>query len=134
TGKLRGAEGQQAVRDFAKLGPEAIPALIRGLNRAAAINHSCPVTVIAAKLNRFFASSLDVKLLEFARDEIGAGVGATEHRAVIQDLRFAVTLRKNALVRAGVATSPAQALRALTTAALIEEAGKEKGDRLRQVI
>src|SRR5688572_30752368 len=36
-GQLRGEEGQKAVREFAKLGPEAIPALIRGINRAAAI-------------------------------------------------------------------------------------------------
>src|SRR5262245_787914 len=41
-GKLKGAEGLQALRAFEKLGPDAIPALLRGLNRAAAINHSCP--------------------------------------------------------------------------------------------
>jgi hypothetical protein len=135
-GKLKGAEGQQALREFVKLGPESIPSLIRGLNRAAEINNSCPVTVIAAKLNRFLAVSNDLKLLEYARDEIGAGVGPTVHRAVIQDLRFALSQRKNYLVRAGVTTtSPlAKPLRSMSNSALVEEAGREKGDRLRQII
>src|SRR5437762_11572183 len=61
TGRLRGDEGKQALREFQKLGPEAVPALIRGLNRAAAINHSCPVTVIAAKLQGIFGSTNDLK-------------------------------------------------------------------------
>src|SRR5438105_1484227 len=42
SGKLRGAEAKKAQNDFQKLGPEAIPSLIRGLNRAAKIEHSCP--------------------------------------------------------------------------------------------
>src|SRR6516165_417078 len=42
TGKLQGAEARDAVADFKKVKPEAIPALIRGLNRAARIDHSCP--------------------------------------------------------------------------------------------
>src|SRR3954462_5425296 len=52
TGRLRGEDARRALRDFEKLGPEAIPALIRGVNRAAEIQHSCPVVVIARKLNR----------------------------------------------------------------------------------
>src|SRR5262245_24587783 len=47
TGRLKGAEARKAVKEFEALKPEAIPALIRGLNRAAMIEHSCPVTVIA---------------------------------------------------------------------------------------
>src|SRR3954469_13618831 len=49
TGRLLGAEGQQAQRDFDKLGYEAIPALIRGLNKAAGLEHSCPTLVISKK-------------------------------------------------------------------------------------
>lgn len=134
TGKLRGAEGQQAYRDFANLGPEAIPALLRGLNRSAAINHSCPVTVIAAKLNKLLLTSNDVKLLEFARDEIGSSVYNSPHKAVLQDLRFQVTTRKNALQRAGVGVSTAPLPRTLTTDQLLQEASKERGDRLRSLI
>ncbi len=40
TGKLKGDAGKKAIRDFEGLGREAIPALIRGLNKAAGIEHS----------------------------------------------------------------------------------------------
>jgi len=36
-GQLRDEEGRKAVKEFRELGPEAIPGLIRGLNRAAKI-------------------------------------------------------------------------------------------------
>jgi hypothetical protein len=136
TGKLRGAEGQQAYREFVKLGPDAIPALLRGLTRASMIQHSCPVTVIATKLERLLAGSADLRLLDYARDEMASAAGDGPHRAVVQNLRFGVTQRMNALKRAGVtALKPGQQfVNAMTTAALIEEAGKERGDRLRQVL
>ena len=100
-GLLRGAEARDAVRDFKNLKSDAIPALIRGLNRAARIEHSCPVTVIAEKLQRMLLASDDQELLQFARDEIGAGVGRSRHQNVLQDLRFRCMLRKNALARRG---------------------------------
>lgn len=135
TGKLRGAEGQQAAREFAKLGPEAIPALVRGLSRAAEINHSCPVTVIAAKLSKHLAASADYKLLDFVRDEMSGIGGTSPHRTIIQDLRFAITLRRNALARAGVVNTPKpNVLKSLSTAQLIEDAGKERGEKLRYII
>ena len=77
----------------------AIPALIRGINRASSLNHSCPVTVIAAKLDRLLGSSNDVRLLTFARDEMEAASQSSFHRVVVQNLRFAVTQRRNALQR-----------------------------------
>src|SRR5688572_22305512 len=42
TGKLHGPEAKKALQDFHRLGPEATFALIRGMNKAAAIDHSCP--------------------------------------------------------------------------------------------
>ena len=98
-GQLKGVEAQKAIGEFSKLGPSAIPALIRGVNRAAKINHSCPVLVIARKLDRLLRASKDTELLQFARDEIGAGVGATRHQAILKDLRLALALRKNYLAR-----------------------------------
>src|SRR5260370_42549406 len=50
TGKLKGPEAKKALEDFMKLPPEAVFALIRGLNRAAAIEHSCPALVIAKRI------------------------------------------------------------------------------------
>jgi hypothetical protein len=135
-GQLRGEAARKAIRDFERLGPEAIPGLIRGINRAAAINDSCPATVIASKLGRLLSTSKDIKLLQYARDEIGAGVGPTRHRAVLQDLRLGIMFRRNALVRAGVGEikPSVQSLRSMSTAALIEAAGKDRGPRLRQVL
>ncbi len=131
-GLLRGAEARDAVRDFKALKADAIPNLIRGLNRAARVEHSCPVVVIAEKLQRFLLASDDQELLQFARDEIGAGVGRTRHQNVIQDLRFRVMLRKNALARRGPAGPKAP--RVMSNAELAQAAGTEHGPRLRQVL
>ena len=132
-GKLRGKEGAQAYRDFVKLGPEAIPALLRSLNRAAAYDQSCPIVVIAKKLSGMLAASTDVKLMQFARDEIGSSVGRTRHGAVLQDLRVSCMLRKNALMRAGYGTT-VKAPQLMTTSELVTEAGRERGQRLKQVL
>src|SRR6266536_475494 len=134
-GKLRGKEGLKARQDFERLGPEAIPALLRGIHRAAGVNDSCPVVVISYKLGRLLGSTQDTKLLQFARDEL-AGVGPTRHAAVVQDLRVGIMLRRNALLRAGVAElKPANPLmRQMSTADLVEAATKERGQRLKQVL
>src|SRR5437899_2966542 len=42
TGKLSGPETKKAMEDLDKLPPESIFALIRGMNKAAKIDHSCP--------------------------------------------------------------------------------------------
>jgi len=134
-GKLRGREGFKAQQDFERLGPEAIPALLRGIHRAAGVNDSCPVVVISRKLGRLLGSTQDTKLLQFARDEL-AGVGPTQHAAVVQDLRVRIMLRRNALLRAGVAelNTANRAMRQMSTADLIEAATKERGQRLKQVL
>lgn len=98
-GQLRGLEARKAFTDFSRLGPEAIPALLRGLNRSAGINDSCPVVVIAKKLNQLLRVSTDEDLLQLAREQIGAGVGPTRHGAVLKDLRLSVTFRLNAVSR-----------------------------------
>ena len=90
SGKLRGADAKKAQSDFQKLGPEAIPALIRGLNRAARIDHSCPAVIIAKKLARMFSTTKDPELLQFARENIAAGVTQSRHLGVIKDLRSPV--------------------------------------------
>src|SRR5271166_1206537 len=96
-GTLTGQEGAKATKEFKALQPEAIPALIRGLNRAAKLEHSCPATVIAKKLNSLLMASNDAKLLEFAHDEIGAGIKSSQHAAVLTQLRNNCMRRKNSL-------------------------------------
>ncbi len=137
-GRLQGEEARKALRDFQKLGPEAIPALLRGLNRAAAIEHSCPCVVIAQKLQRLLLASDDRELLQLARDEIGAGVGRTRHAPVLQDLRFKVTLRQNLVARRPApAEKPAAAAKIpafMSNGELAEAAGTEHGPRLEKIL
>jgi hypothetical protein len=138
-GKLRGPEGLKALNDFKRLGPEAIPSLIDGLNRAGNLEHSCPAVIIARKLASFLTVSNDQELLEYARENIGAGVTAKRHQGVIKDLRVACMLRKGALQRqalaAGVRVAPAApSLRSLPLADLVGAAGSERGPRLKLIL
>lgn len=73
-GRLQGAEGQRASREFDQLGPEAIPALVRGLNRSARIHASCPVVVISNKLSRLAEQQHDRQTLEYVVENLGQGI------------------------------------------------------------
>lgn len=151
SGAVRGPDAKKVLADFQKLGPESIPALIRGLNRAAKIEHSCPAVIIAKKLARMLNATKDSELLEFARENVGAGVTQSRHMGVIKDLRVLCTLRKRTLVqeesRAAVRTLPgARAVGSARSAAgkkeiselsvteLVQAAGTERGPRLKAVL
>jgi hypothetical protein len=99
TGKLRGPDAKKALEEFQKLGPEATFALIRGLNKSAAIDHSCPAVTIARKLSGILRTTKDKELLQYARENIGAGVERSKHMAVINDLKLNAGLRQGALER-----------------------------------
>jgi hypothetical protein len=77
TGQLRGRAGQQAHRRFMAMGPEGIPAVVRGLNKAAQINASCPVGVLAGKLINLLHAIRDPSLNQYAIDNLGRDVPAT---------------------------------------------------------
>jgi len=132
TGKLVGPEARQAVKEFESLQAEAIPALIRGLNRAATLNHSCPVLMISKKLLKLLLASEDEQLLEYARDEIGAGIGPTRHAGVLQDLRVRLLLRKNELARRP--PIPAEGPGKLATFQLIRALPRIRGEQLRDTL
>jgi hypothetical protein len=141
-GKLRGEDAKKARQEFDKLGQDAIPALIRGLNKAAKIEGSCPATIIGRKLNTMLRSTEDAELLEFARENIGAGVGRTRHSGLLQEMRVACMLRAGELARRGVSektpvsltTTSEKATRSMTVSELAEAAGKERGPRLKEVL
>jgi hypothetical protein len=150
SGQLKDTDGKKVVGDFQKLGPDAIPALIRGLNRAAKIDHSCPAVTIARKLARMLRASRDTELLEFARENVGAGVERSRHMNVIKDLRLICMLRKNQVINLGLASegsAPTQlkgtlvpadpwkkGVARMTISELAEAAGKERGERLKTVL
>ncbi|HEX5271791.1 MAG TPA: hypothetical protein VFW33_14940 [Gemmataceae bacterium] len=140
-GELRGDDYKKALQEFDKIGPEGIPALIRGLNRAATIEGSCPAVVIAKKLAKMLNSSEDRELLQFARENIGAGVGRTRHSGVLAELRVACAVRSTSLARAAK-TRPAtpaapatdKTLRTMSAGDLAKAAGTERGARLKEVL
>jgi hypothetical protein len=73
-GKLTGRQGEEAKAEFKRLGTEAIPALVRGLNRSANIAHSCPVAEIYRKLDELLARTDDPYLLLYVLENTGRGV------------------------------------------------------------
>lgn len=146
-GKLRGDEAKRALIAFQKLGPEAIPALIRGMNRAAHIEASCPAVVIAKKLKTMFSATKDRELLEFARENIGAGVTQSVHMGVLKDLKVYCMIRKRTVSQQVASapsdtirpaelqsTAPPKALRQMTVEELAQAAGSERGLRLKEVL
>ncbi|MFL5244351.1 MAG: hypothetical protein ACJ8FY_19805 [Gemmataceae bacterium] len=136
-GKLRGDEAKIARRDFEKLGSEASFALIRGLNKAASIEHSCPVVTIARKLAKIFESSADTELLQFARENIGAEVGPTRHANVLRNLRLTCSLRKGALARQGItsiAEPEVKTLKARSLSELVETATTQQGAKQKEAL
>jgi hypothetical protein len=135
TGKLKGAEAKKALAAFNRLGMDAVPALIRGVNRAAAIEDSCPALVIAKKLYNLLGKSNDPELLQFARENVGAGIKRSRHLATLQELRLFCTQRKNLLARQGVtATASAKLPKTLTVTELATAAGVERGEKLKGVL
>lgn len=91
------SSNRRALRDFDELGPEAIPALIRGLNKSATMSHSCPAATIYKKLRALLRTSDEDKTLRFARENIGAGVGRTPYGSLLNDLKMTCVLRTRQL-------------------------------------
>jgi sulfur transfer complex TusBCD TusB component (DsrH family) len=141
TGKLKGAEGKKALQDFQKLGPEAIPALIRGLNRAATIEATCPAATIGKKLVGMIKASDDTQLLDFARENIGAGVDKSPHMGIIKDLRVACMIRKRDVMAKGIAnkTQPkdppaGSTIAKMSVADLAKATASERGSKLKDIL
>ena len=76
-GRLTGTHGQQVQLVFNRLGTESIPAVVRGLNKAAILSQSCPTIVLRSKLKSLLQQSNDTSMLELAIDHLGEGVPVT---------------------------------------------------------
>jgi hypothetical protein len=129
-GKLGGAEGKKALADLKALGPEAIPGLVHGLNRAANLAGSCPAVVLAHRLELLLSASEDRQLLDFVKDNVGLGVTVKRHLRALQELRLTCTLRKSYLVRNNIVyRPPVSPLKTMTATELAAAAEKERGPR-----
>src|SRR5437870_4412497 len=135
-GQLRAQEGKKALKEFRELGPEAIPGMIRGLNRAAKIESSCPAVTIAKKLAVMLRASNDPDLLDFARENVGAGITQSRHMAVIKDLKWLCMVRKREVAKNPTAVRPAQKEQTLGTLFAPDESkaanDKHPDDQLRK--
>src|SRR5262249_32716358 len=142
TGKLKGAGATKAVTEFRALGPEATFVLLDGLNRAANMEDSCPAVLIAKKLSLIINATKDVELLDFLRENIGAGGTAKPHTVTLKDRRLSCNLRKAALQRAELAANKQggplnpkeKASKAMTVPELAAAAQRESGDALKQTL
>jgi hypothetical protein len=92
--------------EFHRLGPEAIPALIRGLNKSASIDDRCPVANISRKLNTLLMTSRSEEVLDFARSTIGSGVRQSRHVGILDSMKVNIILRKRELAQ--VSSPPAR--------------------------
>ncbi|HVX61489.1 MAG TPA: hypothetical protein VHC19_12830 [Pirellulales bacterium] len=87
-GRLQGEAGEKAKRSFDHLGPESIPALVRGLNKSAKIYASCPVVVISNKLSEAMDHNQDPTMLQYVAEHLGEQVPKNApHLARIQALK-----------------------------------------------
>jgi hypothetical protein len=101
SGQLKGPDAKKAIEEFKGLGPESFFALVRGLNKAARIDHSCPAVTIARKLTGILRSSNDPDLLQYAKENIGLGVKQSRHMDVLKELKFTSNMRLNSLKGGG---------------------------------
>jgi HEAT repeat protein len=142
-GELHGNEAKKAHDDFQKLRPEAMFALIRGLNRAANIEASCPAVKIAEKIRALLRGSNDLELHEFVRENVGLGVTSRQHKVVLDNLRVFVIVHKGIVARrlASLGTHPEEnagpqhkSLHDMKTPDLIKAAGTAGGEQLKRVL
>jgi hypothetical protein len=134
-GKLGGTAGKKALADLKALGPEAIPGLVHGLNRAANLGGSCPAVVIAYRLELLLSASEDRQLLDFVRENVGLGVTVKRHMKALQDLKLTCMLRKSYLVRNNIAyRPPVSPFQKMTAAKLAAAAEKDRGPRQKAIL
>ncbi len=99
TGKIIGQSAQKAIADFKGLGPDAFFELIKGFNKAAEIEHSCPALTIARKLKNQLSRSKDRQLLQYARENLGVGVKKSKYSDVTRELKWTATQQQKKLGR-----------------------------------
>lgn len=105
-GKLQGDDGKKALKEFQALGADAVFALIRGLNKAAQIEATCPAATIGKKVVAILRASSDPDLLDFARENIGAGITRSPHMGILKDVRLAASLRRKDLGKNATLKTP----------------------------
>ena len=97
----------RTVAALREMGPEAIPALIRAMNRTAMMSDSCPVSMFYKKLYQLLSTSDDEEVLQISRASIGAGVRRSPYEGLLSNLRVVTSQREAQLARARLAKEKA---------------------------
>jgi hypothetical protein len=147
-GQLPGPEGLKAKAEFDKLGPEAFFGLVRGFNKALAIEGSCPAVIIGRKLMTIMRAANDPALLNFARENLGAGIARTPHGGVLKDLKMVALLRLRSVGEGNAKPTsdpnegkivirprpPGEGMAGKSTLELAQAAKGAKGDKLKEIL
>jgi hypothetical protein len=141
TGKIKGPAADKAMAELNRLGPDAIFVLIDGFNSAANLEASCPAVILGKKIANILNASVDLELLTFAKENIGAGVTARRHQGTVKDLQLGCVLRKSFVqrqasfaARAPSLTFPLNAPASMSTADLTKAAQKAKGPQFKMLV
>jgi hypothetical protein len=124
-GQLGGEAGAKAYQDFTAMnGKEAIPAVVRGVNKAARIQASCPIIVLSAKLRTMLAECQDRDTLQAAVEGLDATGRDVYYAAYVE------SLAQEAANRLGVAPPEwaVREIRAGGTAAQLRRSRKPVAD------
>jgi len=148
-GRLRGRAGQMANARFQSMqSPQAIPSLVRGVNRAARLRQSCPVVAVSAKLQRMLQTTADAELLRWVVENLDQSSPEITYGTYLDNIR---QIANHQLAAVDEATPEvASALQGGGTAAqlrrsrkamekwsyedLLEAVSQERGTRLLQVL
>ncbi len=97
-GKLRGEERRKAFAAFRTLNSDlAIPAVVRGVNIAAEMRSSCPIMVLARKLQELVRQSEDAELLAKAAANLNKPGEKTHYGSYLDSLKEFIETRLQVL-------------------------------------
>ncbi|MCA9163911.1 MAG: hypothetical protein KDA62_13065 [Planctomycetales bacterium] len=87
-GELRGEAGARAYAAFQAINSDdAIPALTRGVNRAASINNSCPIIVLSSKLQGMLQRTQNVDMVAHAFDNLDTDTEGKVYGSYVKSLK-----------------------------------------------
>lgn len=97
-GKLTGQAGQEANEQFRSIsGDQAIPAVIRGVNRAARMRQSCPIAVVSRKLRELLDATEEPYWLKYAMEQLDDSSPELRYKNYVQNLKQMAEARQRAL-------------------------------------
>ena len=120
-GQLQGQAGREAYKQFQSLqGDAALPAVTRGVNKAACINSSCPIIVLAGKFNTMLTATTDPNVVKEAMESLKSECKNAVYGNYVENLRLQAAERfeslggKSALKRKLRIGTPSQLRRSKT--------------------